>query len=82
MPFFVPFSDVLPTARVRNARRAACDLLFQHNHFADVRQVAIALGVVDAVTHHELVGDGETNIFDFHVYFAALGFIEQRADCQ
>src|SRR5688572_10799119 len=47
---------------------------------ADVWQVAVLLGVVQAVPHHELVVDRETDVFDRHVDLAP-GWLAEQAGC-
>ena len=39
---------------------ATSHLLVQQNHFADIRQMAVALSIVDTVAHHELIRHLET----------------------
>src|SRR5205807_3421658 len=46
---------------------------------ADVGQVAVALVVVQAVAHHELVGDVEADVGDVGVGAQRVGFPQQRA---
>src|ERR1035437_3056906 len=47
---------------------------------ADVVEVAVSLGVVESVTHHELVGDFEADVAHVHWPQAALGLIHQGRD--
>src|SRR5450759_4580078 len=47
---------------------------------ADVVEVAISLGVVESVTHHELVGDFEADIAHVHGPQAALGLVHEGGD--
>ena len=49
---------------------------------ADVFQVAITFGVVEAVTDDEIVGDLETDVISFHLLDAARRLIEERGDAQ
>ena len=43
-------------------------------------QVAVALGVVEAVADDELVRDVEADVADRHVDLGGLGLAQQRAD--
>src|ERR1035441_10888451 len=47
---------------------------------ADVVEIAISLGVVQTVAHHELVGDFEPHVADVHGPQAALGLIQEGGD--
>ena len=49
---------------------------------ADVGQVAVALGVVEAVADDELVGDVEADVGDVDVGAHGVGFAQQRAHAQ
>ena len=40
----------------------------------DVRKIAIALGVIEAVSHHEAVGNLEAHVIHRHVDRASRGF--------
>ncbi len=51
-------------------------LLVQQGDFADIRQMAVALSIVDTVAHHELIRNRETDVFNRDVHFAAAGFIK------
>lgn len=48
----------------------------------DVAEVAVALGVVDAVANDEFVWDGKADPVDRYFNFAARRFVEQGADGQ
>src|SRR5699024_10604779 len=48
-------------------------------HHADVRQVPVSLGVVEAVTNDEDVIDGEPEVVDLHVAQLSSGLVQQRA---
>src|ERR1035441_9855739 len=51
-------------------------------HQADIRQVAVALGIVQAVADNEEVGDGEANVVGLDLLQTAGGLVEQRGDTQ
>src|ERR1700681_4613232 len=53
----------------------------QREH-TDVREVAVALGVIQAVADHEFVGDGEANVIGADFREAARWFIEQHGHAQ
>src|SRR5688500_12573957 len=57
--------------------RATVDRRLQH---ADIRQVAVALVVVESVADDESVRDGETDVVDPDVGQAARRLVEQAAD--
>ncbi len=57
-------------------------LLVQQHHFTDVGQMAVTLGVVDTVAHHEFVWDRETHVLHRHVHFTPIRLIQQGADRQ
>ena len=71
-----------PGARRGAIAGAAPRPLLLEPHLADVRQVAVALGVVDAVADHELVGDLEADPLRLHVDLAPRRLVEQRADLE
>ena len=47
---------------------------------ANAPQVAVVLGVVQAVADNELVGDVEPDIFDVDLHFGDLGLAQERTD--
>ena len=46
---------------------------------ADVGQVAVFLGVVQAIAHHKGVGDGEAGVVDLHRLHPAVRLVQQGA---
>ena len=51
-------------------------------HEADVRQVAVALGVVHAIADDKEVGDGESDIIGVDLFEAAGGLVKQGSDAE
>src|SRR5688500_12053509 len=66
-----------PSIGLALGRRAAVDRRLQH---ADVRQVAVALVVVESVADDESVRDGEADVVDRDVGKAASRLVQQAAD--
>ena len=42
---------------------------------ANMGQVSVSLGIIDAVAHHEFIWDFKASPRGFHVDFAAAGFV-------
>lgn len=51
-------------------------------HLADIGQVPVALGIVDAIADDEFIGDGETHPIGLEVDLASGGFVQQRDGAQ
>src|SRR6185312_13268757 len=51
-------------------------------HQADIRQIAVPLGEVHAVSDDKLVGNGEADVIGVDLFEAARGLVEQRGDAQ
>src|SRR5688500_5796270 len=66
-----------PSIGLALGRRATVDRRLQH---ADIRQVAVALVVVESVADDESVRDGEADVVDRDVSKAACRLVEQAAD--
>src|SRR6202022_177758 len=49
---------------------------------ADVRQVAIALGVIQSVADHELIRNLEAHVIPFDGHFPARGLVEESRDLE
>src|SRR5580658_2185906 len=77
-------------SRVWSIRRANSDsvggmvirLFRRKSEDADVFQIAITFGVVEAVADDEIVGDLKTDVIGFDLLDAARGLIEERGDAQ
>src|SRR5713226_4748891 len=50
--------------------------------YADVPQVAVALGVVQSIADHEFVGDAKAYIVSLHCFDAPLGLVQQSGNTQ
>src|SRR5580658_6898256 len=56
---------------------------WRHGKDTDVLQITIALGVVQTIAHHKLVGNLEADVVGFDFFNnAPLRLIEQRGDAQ
>ena len=51
------------------------------NH-ANVRQIAIALGIIKSVAHHKFVWNGKADVIAFNLLNAASRFVEQGGNFQ
>jgi len=49
---------------------------------SDVGQVAALFVVIQAVAHHEIIGDGEAQVIDGDVHLVPLGLVQQGAHLQ
>ena len=64
------------------ARKIACNLRVSYVQRGNVRKVAVALGVVQAVADRETVGDLEADVARTQVHLAPGGLGQQRAHLQ
>src|ERR1700730_16501808 len=62
--------------------RLGISLVYTGLEDADVRQIAVALRIVQAITHDELIGYAKALVVHFDVFDALALFIEQSADTQ
>ena len=70
------------TAEGPTLRRAA-GLIRRERQHADILEVAVALGIVQAVPDHELVGNLKADVVGLHVFLdAPLRLIEQSGNAQ
>src|SRR5262249_14283575 len=74
-----PFA-FLPAARLCRLRRYTSPPVDRRAQAPDVGQIAVSLGVVEAVTDHEFIGDVESDVFDLHIYLHGVGLTQQRHD--
>src|SRR6202011_4163485 len=74
-PIGGPDHPLWSVARMRSSRLFR--LRSQGEH-ADIREVAVGLGVIQAVADHEFVGDGEANVIGADFGQAARRLIEQH----
>src|SRR5712692_5440785 len=74
--------DAFQVSSGQNLSRHEAPLLRRQRENANVFQVAVTLGVIEAVAHHELVGDLEAHVVGLDLPDPALGFIEQRGNTQ
>src|ERR1700680_4651729 len=66
-------------------RNLSPKLLLRYNnprYNADVRQVAIALGVIQSIADHELIGNLEAHVITFDGHFPARGLVEKCRDLE
>src|SRR5215210_326614 len=68
-----------PAVTARRGRSSRDRLRVQNAH---IRQVPVALAVIQAVADHELVRDLEAGVADPDVDLAAAGFRQERADLE
>src|SRR5579862_2799727 len=72
-----------PSANANSARSRTSPLLLHPCvQNADIVQVPVFLGVVEPISHHELIGNLKPDIAHWHRPHASLRFVEQRRDPQ
>lgn len=73
---------------MRAARRSIAPKLFallagrSESQDPNAGEIAIALGIIESITHHKFIGDAEANVIGTNRSDATLGFIEQDRDPQ